>query len=238
MATLSSIVPKLVAASLAIENGRIPKNGTRADQNYKFATEADVMSRCRPALLAEGIVVLPSYEFVSAVPFQTSGGKTQILTTLRGSFTFTDGESELVVSVIGTGADSSDKGAYKAAAGCRKYAYLQALSLSTGEDDPEIDLPAPVVPELSEATRLQLVSTFRASLELAGLDEAEVVAKAKDSGKGGSLDRWAAGYLVKCLAHAVDLGASRVEAASSAADLVPATTDDADALFGAKEGIE
>jgi hypothetical protein len=70
----------------------------------------------------------------------TPSGK-QALLTLRFTWTLTDGESGETISFqsIGTGADSGDKAAYKAATGALKYALLTGFLIPTG-DDPEADV--------------------------------------------------------------------------------------------------
>jgi hypothetical protein len=69
----------------------------------------------------------------------TPSGK-QALLTLRFTWTLTDGETGETLSFqsIGTGADSGDKAAYKAATGALKYALLTGFLIPTG-DDPEVD---------------------------------------------------------------------------------------------------
>jgi hypothetical protein len=69
----------------------------------------------------------------------TPSGK-QALLTLRFTWTLTDGDTGETISFqsIGTGADSGDKAAYKAATGALKYALLLGFLVPTG-DDPESD---------------------------------------------------------------------------------------------------
>jgi hypothetical protein len=69
----------------------------------------------------------------------TPSGK-QALLTLRFTWTLIDGDTGETISFqsIGTGADSGDKAAYKAATGALKYALLTVFLIPTG-DDPESD---------------------------------------------------------------------------------------------------
>lgn len=124
-------------AKIGQEIGYIQKEGYNEAQKYKFVSESDVVAKLRPALAQAGIMVVPSHELISVVPFVTSKGSNQFLTTIKSTFTFTDGEQFLTVTTVGQGADTGDKGVYKAMTGAKKYALLQAFLLATG-DDPEI----------------------------------------------------------------------------------------------------
>jgi hypothetical protein len=80
----------------------------------------------------------------------TPSGK-QALLTLRFTWTLTDGDSGETISFqsVGTGADSGDKAAYKAATGALKYALLTGFLIPTG-DDPEADLATDRVVEAAK----------------------------------------------------------------------------------------
>jgi hypothetical protein len=74
------------------------------------------------------------------------------LLTLRFTWTLTDGETGETLSFqsIGTGADSGDKAAYKAATGALKYALLTGFLIPTG-DDPESDIATDKVSSAAKA---------------------------------------------------------------------------------------
>jgi hypothetical protein len=80
----------------------------------------------------------------------TPSGK-QTLLTLRFTWTITDGDTGELFSFqsIGTGSDSSDKAAYKAATGALKYALLTAFLIPTG-DDPENDSNDKVIADAAQ----------------------------------------------------------------------------------------
>jgi hypothetical protein len=73
--------------------------------------------------------------------YQTQSGMTMWLTTVTVDGTWLDGdtgESLPAQTFIGYGADTGDKGVYKAMTGCEKYMLMKTFLISTG-DDPESD---------------------------------------------------------------------------------------------------
>lgn len=140
---MTAAVIKTLAAKLAevLEAvGYIPKNGTNTTQNYKFVTDADVLDTVRTALAARKVATAVSVTTLHHEPYTTAKGSPQFLATVEGVLTFLDGESDtrLDIPFVGAGADSGDKGAYKAITGGVKYALLKTFLIPTG-DDPEND---------------------------------------------------------------------------------------------------
>lgn len=123
-------------ARIGEQIGYVQKGGTNDAQHYNYVQESDVVAKLRPALAEAGIMVVPEHELISILPFTTAKGSAQFLTTIKSTFTFTDGKESLAVVTVGQGTDAGDKGIYKAMTGAKKYALLQAFLLATG-DDPE-----------------------------------------------------------------------------------------------------
>jgi hypothetical protein len=222
-----SLTARLARAASAVK-ARVAKAGHNDNQNYDFATEADVVSVCRAALLAEGVVISPSFSVVSCVPFKTSTGKDSLLTTVVGTFTATaDDQSMLFAQTVGQGADPSDKGIYKAMAGARKYAYLQGMGLVTGGDDPESESEASAASLLTieiAKTRVHLVRATKGILALANIEEPDAVAATK----AGPVEVWPLETLAKTVAGVV----RRLEQRSEAETLVATShTVEADEPF-------
>lgn len=132
------LAAKLVKVMEAVE--RIPKTGRNTVQNYDFVTDADVLDTLRRALIAQGVATITSATHIKSVPFTTSSGKPQFLVTVKGEITFIDQETgeSFTAYGVGQGADSADKGCYKALTGMAKYALLKTFLVPTG-DDPERD---------------------------------------------------------------------------------------------------
>jgi hypothetical protein len=118
--------------------GYVPKTGTNSAQGYKFVQASVVADKVREQLAALKVAMTPTQIDVISEGLTPSGK--QALLTLRFTWTLTDGETGETISFqsIGTGADSGDKAAYKAATGALKYALLLGFLVPTG-DDPEGD---------------------------------------------------------------------------------------------------
>lgn len=137
-ATLAKLAAKLVKVMAAISH--IPKRGRNEFFQYDYATEADVADAVRKALVAEGVVLIPSIEDVRERDVLTRKNQKEVVTTVTMTFTFIDGENggSLTFRMSGSGQDGGDKGIMKAISACVKYAQLKSLCLPTG-DDPEAD---------------------------------------------------------------------------------------------------
>src|SRR5262249_36188243 len=120
--------------------GHIPKRGRNDFFGYDYATEADVADAVRAALVAEGVVMIPSVADVREREVLTRKNQKEVVTTVTMDVTFIDGDSGATFTfrMAGAGQDGGDKGIMKAISACVKYAQLKALSLPTG-DDPEAD---------------------------------------------------------------------------------------------------
>jgi len=119
--------------------GYVAKTGTNSAQGYKFVQASAVADKVREQLVKFNVSMTPTSIDVISEGLTPSGKQT--LLTLRFTWTLTDGDSgeSLSFQSVGTGADSGDKAAYKAATGALKYALLTGFLIPTG-DDPEADL--------------------------------------------------------------------------------------------------
>lgn len=124
---------KLAAKILKImdEVKSIAKDGTNAHFNYKFASDAAILTAVRGAFIKHKLVAIPSQEACERVGD---------LTTVKVVYTIIDAETgySCQATAYGQGQDKGDKGAYKAATGAEKYFLLKALMIPT-QDDPEAD---------------------------------------------------------------------------------------------------
>jgi hypothetical protein len=140
--------PKRLLASKMVDImkavGYIRKSGTNQAQGYKYVMATDVADTVRDEMAKLNVSLVPSQIDVISQELTPSGKQT--LLTLRFTWTLTDGDSGEFIcwQSIGTGSDSGDKAAYKAATGALKYALLTGFLIPTG-DDPENDtVPAGV----------------------------------------------------------------------------------------------
>ena len=130
--------------------GYVPKTGNNAALGYKFVQASAVADKVRAELARLNVSMVPTTVDVISEGMTPSGK--QVLLTLRFTWTLTDGETGETLSFqsIGTGADSGDKAAYKAATGALKYALLTGFLIPTG-DDPESDIATDKVSSAAKA---------------------------------------------------------------------------------------
>lgn len=135
-----SLAAKMVNVMAAVE--RIAKTGRNTAQGYDFVTDADVLDALRRAFVTEGIATVTSVTAIETVPYKTGNDKPQFLVTVKGDVTLVSGSESYVVYGVGQGADSGDKGVYKAITGMVKYALLKTFLIPTGDDPEQDEKPA------------------------------------------------------------------------------------------------
>ena len=124
----------------------VQKTGKNSFHGYKYASEADLLDKLRPALIEAGLVLIPS---VKDDPFTDNHGNTNV--TVEYTLAHVSGEvwPDKIVAV-GCGNDRAkngvigDKGVYKALTGANKYLLFKLFQIETG-DDPERDETAPQI---------------------------------------------------------------------------------------------
>ena len=116
----------------------VQKKGENDFHGYKYATEADVLDRLRPAMVKHGLILIPSVQQVSSVD---QHGNTTVsihytLAHISGAVWPTP------VIAAGCGNDRNkngvgDKGLYKAITGANKYMLFKLFQIETGNAEPE-----------------------------------------------------------------------------------------------------
>ena len=141
MGELKSLAAKML--KIMAEVGYVQKEGTNAFHNYKYAKEADVVEKVRAALINHGVFAFGSAVNKGTKEYLNQKNVTQFLVSVDYKMTFVDVDSgeQYEATFPGDGADSGDKGVYKAITGAEKYALLKTFLISTG-DDPEKEEPA------------------------------------------------------------------------------------------------
>ena len=115
----------------------VQKSGKNAFHGYKYAGEADLLEKLRPAMLEAGLLLIPSIKGVS--PIDEHG-----VTTVQMEYTLVHKDGDIwpnVICAAGQGGDKNkngvgDKGLYKAITGANKYLLFKLFQIETG-DDPE-----------------------------------------------------------------------------------------------------
>lgn len=118
--------------------GYVQKTGKNAFHGYKYAGEADLLDKLRPAMVEAGLMLLPSVKFVS--PVDEHGN-----VTVNMEYTLIHKDGDIwpePLGAAGMGNDRAkngsvgDKGVYKAITGANKYILFKLFQIETG-DDPE-----------------------------------------------------------------------------------------------------
>jgi hypothetical protein len=126
---------KLVAIYTEIDH--IDKMGENTKQRYNFVRAADVMRPVRDAFAKYGIYAEPNFEYLGSYDIKTNNGGNMHTATVKATIVLHDTESDetMTISGLGDGADSGDKGIFKAQTGAVKNALRNGL-LIPDEGDP------------------------------------------------------------------------------------------------------
>jgi len=133
--------------------GYVQKTGKNQFHGYRYAGEADLLEKLRPAMVEAGLLLIPSAKSASA-PDQHGNINVEIEYTLVHK----DGDvwPEKIIA-LGCGNDMSpktqrigDKGLYKALTGANKYLLFKLFQIETG-DDPEQDEHQAAPPAAAQA---------------------------------------------------------------------------------------
>ena len=153
----------------------IKKDKKNTQQDYRYASEEAIKTAVQPALVRHGLICLPTG--MDLIDTRMSPTGKQLITTILCHYRWVDTETgeHLDVSCLGTGADSNDKGVYKAITGALKYLYTTTFIIPTG-DDPEGVTPQPPYDASEALTEIdRLYATVLTALDGAStLDELKV----------------------------------------------------------------
>jgi hypothetical protein len=184
----------------------VQKTGHNSFHGYKYAGEADLLDKLRPAMVKAGLMLLPSVKSVSE--YDASGN-----VTVQMEYTLVHKDGDIwpeKIGAAGMGNDRAkngsvgDKGVYKAITGANKYVLFKLFQIETG-DDPEIVSEH----DKSGEAPIQAPTQRRSSASLKREDVwAEMVGEINECGTVGKLmqlrqawsrkalnDRWPAAWL-------------------------------------------
>lgn len=149
----------------------VPKDKQNPQQHYKYASSDAILERVNPALVEAGLATVCQVEILDRRDRTTSTGAIWELVTVRVRLTIVDAETgEFMESEgIGQGYDGSDKALSKAQTQAKKYAWMLALNISTGED-PEGD-------ERSDKVQVPAIPCRKCKSPAAYVDDAEFEGK-------------------------------------------------------------
>lgn len=120
------------------EAGYVQKTGENTFHGYRYASEADVLERLRPAMVKHGLILIPSVQQVSSVDPHGN-------TTVSVHYTLAHISGAVwpqPIIAAGCGGDRNkngvgDKGLYKALTGANKYMLFKLFQIETGNDPEE-----------------------------------------------------------------------------------------------------
>ena len=129
---------KLVQVYTAIDH--IEKKGENEKQNYRFVRSADVLRAVRNEFAKLKIWAQTNFDVLGSYEIPTRSGNPMHAARVKATIVLHDAESSesFQISGLGDGADSGDKGIYKAMTGAVKAA-LRNSALIPDEADPEAD---------------------------------------------------------------------------------------------------
>ena len=116
----------------------VQKSSENKFHGYKYASESSLLESLRPAMIDQGLVLIPSIGNVSPIEAHDN-------TTVTVEYTLAHTSGEIwpdKIIAVGCGNDKSksgsvgDKGIYKALTGANKYLLFKLFQIETG-DDPE-----------------------------------------------------------------------------------------------------
>jgi hypothetical protein len=137
-----AIAKKLHAVLCDIQAiGPLRKEHFNESQKYKYLGESQIKELIQPLLVKHRVLLLPTDQTITGV-HQVQESK-QRVTDVQITYLWVDLDSmeSFPVVVAGSGADSMDKGLYKALTGAGKQIICNTFCIPTG-DDPEKDTMA------------------------------------------------------------------------------------------------
>lgn len=132
------LLPALIEARKAIKPAA--KGGENKFHRYTYAKEEDWHQAVMPALLDNDLVLAFSVtDILNLEPRKTKQGGTEYVVEVHGAARLSHASGQfLEVTGVGQGQEGSDKAAYQAMTGMKKYLYALMFALPT-TDDPEND---------------------------------------------------------------------------------------------------
>lgn len=154
---------KIYGAILGVmaDVGVIGKDSVNKQQGFKYRGVDDVMNALQPAMIKNGVMVVPEVLEHSREERVTGKGGILLYSVCRIRFRFYAEDGSFIDAVtIGEGMDSGDKATNKAMSAAFKYACFQTFCIPTDEmKDPDADTPEPV-PKKGRITSPMVNSLF------------------------------------------------------------------------------
>ena len=135
---MKSLPSKLVKLMSALSN--VPKDKFNQGEGYKYLSSDALLDRINPACVKLGLATVVDTELLDWREKTTKSGMIWQIVSVKVTVTIIDSDSGEMLQTqgIGGGQDAGDKAFSKAQTQGRKYAFMLAMNISTG-DDPEVD---------------------------------------------------------------------------------------------------
>lgn len=160
--------------------GIVGKDDVNKTQGFKYRGIDAVMNALNPAMIKNGIFVVPEVLEQTRENRQTAKGGTLIYSICKVKYKFyaKDGSS-VEATVIGEGMDSGDKATNKAMSIAFKYACFQVFCIPTEEmQDPDAETPEESMPiHNNEKVTLKDINTLKAVMEKKGVHEKSIISR-------------------------------------------------------------
>ena len=119
------------------EGGGIGKNQRNTQQKYAFRGIDDVLNALSPALVKNGLVIMPEVmeRVVTEKPSRNGGILFYVTVKVRYTFISAEDGSSYSVIVYGEAMDSGDKATNKAMSAAYKYMAIQSFAIATEGDN-------------------------------------------------------------------------------------------------------
>lgn len=162
--------------------GVVGKDRENEKQRYKYRGIDDVMNALHPALVENGVFVVPNVLEFRREERKSTNGNNLIYSICKVSYTFyAEDGSSIEVQILGEGMDSGDKSLNKALSAAYKYACFQLFCIPTEEmKDPEEDS--------YEVTDRKINEDEKKKLEMAAARTGMALDKAIEKRGGKSID--------------------------------------------------
>ena len=133
----------------------VQKSSENKFHGYKYASESSLLESLRPAMIENGLILIPSIGNVS--PIDDYGNT---LITVEYTLAHTSGEvwpDKIVAAGCGNDRNKQggvgDKGLYKAITGANKYLLFKLFQIETGDDPEKDETPAPAAAPVTQQAR-------------------------------------------------------------------------------------
>lgn len=140
----------------------IEKGDRNAQQGFSFRGIDAVMQHVGPVLRKYGVIIIPTAEELKSEVYQTAKGTAMRNATVTMRYTvYGPGGDHFTGCTYGEAADSGDKAVTKAQSVAYRTFLLQALTVPTGDPDPDADSHERAARSPADEARARLMAVVK-----------------------------------------------------------------------------